>query len=69
MVSKQMIDEEPQLVSLGNVNTKLFQKRFEVFFGALLAMKTNTLMQRLFAPRDSFGDGAVVFRFSHPFRR
>lgn len=67
MVAKQMPQKDSEIVGFCDENSKLFQKCFEVFLGALLAMEADDVMQERLAARASPGGGSVCFRFSHPF--
>ena len=69
MIAEQFIDKADQVVGLGHGESKLFQQSFEVFFCALLGMKTHGLMKSGLAAGASLCDDSVDFRFSHPFVR
>ena len=65
----QVFEDFFKIVRLGNVEAELFQQCFEEFFHTLLAMKTDSVMQWLFSPRELFGYRAVVVCLSQPFQR
>ncbi|HEY2413812.1 MAG TPA: hypothetical protein VGI40_16295 [Pirellulaceae bacterium] len=44
MMWQEFVNQLFQIVRLADIDVQLFQQRFEIFFGALLAMEANDIM-------------------------
>ena len=68
MMRRQQWKNGDEIVRSRNNETKFFEEGFEIFFGALLAMKAGRFMGWLDAAGELANGDPVAFGFSHPLR-
>jgi hypothetical protein len=66
---QQFVRESLKIARSWNHQSKFFLQRLEIFFGGLLAMKANVVMNWLWIGGGALGLAKVGLRFSNPFPR
>ena len=68
-MGNQQLEKSIEIVRLRYGQTMLLHEPFEVLLGALLAMKTDAVMERGLACAALPGDDAIGLGLADPFRR